>query len=197
MVTFQNLIYRLEYYGLSDVLLPFLLIFTVVFAIMQKTQPLGEKKQFNVMIALVMALAVIIPHVLGYYPANADVVTIINSALPSVSIVLVAVVMVLLIVGLFGGKATWGGALSGWIAFAAFILVFVIFANAANWFTYWPSWLWWLSDPDTQALLIVVGVFALIIWFITREPSSGKTGEAVGKFGDSFSELFGGGKGKK
>ncbi|MBT5023422.1 hypothetical protein HON01_11430, partial [Candidatus Woesearchaeota archaeon] len=132
MVTFQNVIARLEYMGLSDVLLPFLLIFTVVFAIMQKTQPLGEKKSYNVLIALVLALSTVVPHVLGYYPANADVVVIINKSLPSVSIVLVAIVMVFLVVGLFGGKATWGGALSGWIAFAAFILVFVIFASAAN-----------------------------------------------------------------
>ncbi|MBT6519636.1 hypothetical protein HOK51_07340 [Candidatus Woesearchaeota archaeon] len=192
MVTFQNVIARLEYMGLSDVLLPFLLIFTVVFAIMQKTQPLGEKKSYNVLIALVLALSTVVPHVLGYYPANADVVVIINKSLPSVSIVLVAIVMVFLVVGLFGGKATWGGALSGWIAFAAFILVFVIFASAANWFTYWPSWLWWLSDPDTQALLIVVGVFALIIWFITKEPGDGKAGESVGKVGDQFAKLFGG-----
>ncbi len=195
MVIFQDIIYRLEYYGLSDVLLPFLLIFTIVFAVMQKTQPLGEKKQFNIIIALVLALAVVIPHVLGYYPPEGDIIKIINSALPNVSIVLVAIVMLLLIVGLFGGKAGWGSSLSGWVAFVAFIVVVFIFANAANWFNYWPNWLSWLADSDTQALLVVIGVFALIIWFITKEPKDDSKG-AVSQIGKSWAELFGGGGGK-
>ncbi|MBT7903274.1 hypothetical protein HN587_05405 [Candidatus Woesearchaeota archaeon] len=159
---------------------------------MQKTQPLGDKKQYNVVIALVLALATVIPHVLGYYPANGDVVSIINKALPSVSIVLVAIVMVFLVVGLFGGKAQWGSSLSGWIAFGAFALVFFIFARAANWLQYWPDWLWWLDDPDTQALLIVIGVFALVVWFIVKEPGNPNDEGVIKKTGDQFKELFDG-----
>ena len=166
---FHNVLYRLELWGLSDVVLPFILIFTIVFAIMQKVKPLGEEsgrnKPFNVVIALVLAFSVVIPHVLGYYPPGGDIVNIINSALPQVSIVLVAILMVLLIVGLFGGKPTWGSALSGWLAFFAFILVVFIFGRAAGWFVYLPNWLYWLDNPDTQAMLIVIAVFAIIIYF--------------------------------
>ena len=197
---FHNVLYRLEVWGLSDVILPFILVFTIVFAIMQKVKPLGEEtgrhKPFNVIISLVMALAVVIPHVLGYYPADADIVNIINAALPQVSIVLVAILMVLLIVGLFGGKAEWGGALSGWIAFFAFILVVYIFGRAAGWFYYLPNWLYWLDNPDTQAMLIVVAIFAIIIWYITKEPKDAETAKKSKKFSETWSELFGGG-GKK
>jgi hypothetical protein len=197
MTYFENAIYQLEALGLTDVILPFILIFTIVFAIMQKVKPLGEEgprqKQYNVVIALVMALAVIIPHVLGYYPADADIVNIINKALPQVSIVLVAILMVLLIIGLFGGKAEWGGALSGWVAFFAFILVIFIFGRAAGWFYYLPDWLYWLDNPDTQAMIIVIAVFAIIIYYITKEPSE-KSGESLKKFGESWSNLFGGAK---
>jgi hypothetical protein len=190
----------MEYWGLSDVILPFILIFTVVFAVMQKVKPLGpeaQTKQFNAVISLVMALAVVIPHVLGYYPANADIVNIINAALPQVSIVLVAILMVLLIVGLFGGKAEWGGGLSGWIAFFAFILVVYIFGRAAGWFEYLPSWLYWLDNPDTQAMLIVVAIFAIIIYYVTKEPlPPEKRGQTLKDFSKSWSDLFGGAKSK-
>lgn len=197
MAIFRDLIYRLEYWGIVDVLLPFLLIFTVVFAIMQKAKPLGDDakaKSYNIVIALVMALAVVIPHVLGVYPENADVVEIMNKALPQVSLILVAILMVLLIVGLFGGKATWGGALSGWLAFCAFLVVVYIFGRAAGWFIYLPDWLYWLDNPDTQAMLLVIAVFAIVIWLITKEPGEGKMGENLDKFGKSWSELFGGGR---
>ncbi|MFC1741432.1 hypothetical protein ACFL3V_02765 [Nanoarchaeota archaeon] len=198
---FTNVIYRLQEWGLSDVILPFILIFTVVFAIMQKVKPLGSEterhKPFNVVIALVMALAVIIPHVLGYYPPDADIVNIINAALPQVSIVLVAILMVLLIVGLFGGKAEWGSGMSGWIAFGASILIVYIFGRSAGWFEYLPDWLYWLDNPDTQAMLIVVAVFAIIIWYITKEPTPDKDkGKTLNDFSKSWSDLFAGGKNK-
>jgi hypothetical protein len=191
---FVNIFSRLEMWGLSDVILPFLLIFTIVFAIMQKVKPLGGEKErhkpFNVVIALVMSLAVVVPHVMGYYPPDADIVNIINAALPQVSIVLVAILMVLLIVGLFGGKAEWGSKASGWVAFFAFVLVVFIFGRAAGWFQYLPSWLYWLDNPDTQAMLIVVAIFAIIIWYITKEPKSEKEDSAFTKFGESFKDMF-------
>ncbi len=197
---FYDVLYRMQEWGLSDVILPFILVFTIVFAIMQKVKPLGQgtpqNKSFNVVIALVMALAVVIPHVMGYYPPDADIVNIINAALPQVSIVLVAILMVLLIVGLFGGKAEWGGALSGWIAFFAFILVVYIFGRAAGWFYYLPNWLYWLDNPDTQAMLIVVAIFAIIIWYITKEPKEKGTATSLEKFRDSWGDLFGGAKNK-
>jgi hypothetical protein len=198
---FTNVIYSLQNWGLSDVILPFILVFTIVFAIMQKVKPLGEEKgrtkPFNVVIALVLALSVVIPHVLGYYPPNADIVNIINSALPQVSVVLVAILMVLLIVGLFGGKAQWGSGLSGWIAFASTILIIYIFGRAAGWFEYLPDWLYWLDNPDTQAMIIVIAVFAIIIWYITKdETPPEKRGKALKDFSQSWSDLFGGAKGK-
>ena len=64
----ENFVRALDGWGLTDVMLPFLLIFTLVFAIMQKTKILGEdKKNFNVIIALVMALLVVIPHITSSY----------------------------------------------------------------------------------------------------------------------------------
>ena len=75
MVTFPDMVRVLERLGVLDVLVPFLLIFTIIYAILLKTKILGEKKEFNIIIALVFAMAVIIPHVMNWYPPGGDVVT--------------------------------------------------------------------------------------------------------------------------
>ncbi|PIN86590.1 hypothetical protein COV19_03665 [Candidatus Woesearchaeota archaeon CG10_big_fil_rev_8_21_14_0_10_44_13] len=185
MATFDDAIRQLEDLGLTDVLMPFLLVFTVVYAILHKTKILGdEKKNFNVMISLIMALAVIIPHVTN--PGSKyDVVDIINQSLPHVSLLIILVLMVLLLVGIFGVGPMWeGSSISGGIALIAFIAVVYIFGAAAN---FWPTvtWLNWLDDPETQSLIIVLLVFALIVWFITKEepkPRREKFFDNVGKF---------------
>ena len=176
MGIFEEGLIVLEQAGILDVILPFILVFTIVFAVMQKTKILGERKDgaphknFNAVIALVMGLAVVIPHVIGSYPSpEADVVNIINGALPNVSVVLVAVIMLLLIMGVFGGEVNIAGSnLAGWAVMFAIVATIVIFGNAANWFNL-PSWLYFLQDSETQALVVVVLVFALIIYFITKE----------------------------
>ncbi len=158
--------------GLLDVILPFILIFTIVFAVLNKVKLFGiepETRKYNVMIALVMGMAVIFPHVLGYYPPDGDIVNIINQSLPHVSVVLVAIVMGLLIIGVLGKRFEIGGnSLSGVIAIGAFALVLYIFGNAANWWNM-PGWLMFVTDPNLMALIIVILVFAIIIWFVTKD----------------------------
>lgn len=185
MVYFQDAIIQLQQMGVLDVVVPFILIFTIVFAVLQKTKILGSedpegkkpRKNFNSIIALVMALAVIIPHVTNTYPDNADVVNIINTSLPNVSAVLVAIVMLLLIIGVFGNKVDIAGSsLSGWAVIFAIVATGIIFGNAANWFNL-PDWLLFLQDSGTQELIIVILVFALIIYFVTKEDKEKKPGE--------------------
>lgn len=178
-------------WGLFDVILPFILIFTIVFAVLQKAKIFGENsKNFNMVIALVMGLGVVFPHVLGIYPPDRDIVNIINQALPNVSVVLVAIVMFLLIMGVMGSNLKLGkNSMSGIIAAVALVAVAFIFGSAANWWNL-PVWLYMLNNPDTMALVIVILVFAIIIWFITKD-DTGKDkkdkGEGLGKM---FSEVF-------
>ena len=184
VLDFRDALISLEEFGLTDVLLPFILIFTIVFAVLQKSRILGEgRKNFNVIVALVIALTVVIPHVTNDYPPDRDVVEIINESLPSVSIVIVAIIMVLVLIGVLGGETRWaGGLFGGVIAIIAFLTVGAIFANSAGWLSV-PSW---LEDPDTQALIVIIVVFGLIIWFITRESS---TERRLGFFRKLFEEI--------
>lgn len=171
--------------GILDVFLPFILIFTLVFAVLQRTKILGKDsdnkplKNFNVAIALTLALATVIPHILWgsrdpRYPylANGmiDVVQVINNALPSVSLILVAVLMFLIMVGIWGNNIKIAGSpIGGMVTLLSFILIVVIFGVAAGWFRNLPSWLYFLRDPQTQALVVAIIIFGLIIKFITGE----------------------------
>jgi hypothetical protein len=161
-----------ETFELTDLLLPFMLIFVIFYAILTKTNVLGkDKRNWNTAVALVVALIAVIPHLLGYYPAGSDPVEIINNALPNVAIIIVAIVMFLILIGLVGGDFDVAGTkLTGWVIILAAILIFVIFGRAAGWFgDRWPSWLRWLDDSSTQALIVVILVLAIVVWFITKD----------------------------
>ncbi len=190
MPLLESFIRTLQYYNVHDVLLPFILVFTVVYAVLAKSKVLGDdSKRFNVVLALVMALSVVIPHVLGLY-GRRSVVDVINAALPQVSLVVVAIVMFMIMVGIFGKDIEFAGStLSGWAVLLAIIAVFVIFGNAAGWL-HLPRRFYFLEDPQVQSLITVILVFGLIIWFITHEPSDREDRE-VGKKMKKLSDFLG------
>ena len=121
----------LENLGLLEVLLPFLLIFTIAFAVLQKSKILGpESRRFNVIVSFVLAMASVIPHVIGRQP---DVVPIINSALPNVSLLMIASMMALLLMGVFGSDVNVGGSdLAGWAVLFAIVAVGWTFLASAG-----------------------------------------------------------------
>ena len=195
-MNFEGFVHQLQDWGVISVLLPFVLVFTIVFAVLQKANIFGQgKKNFNVMVALVMGFSVVIPHVLGTFPPHADPVLIINNALPGISVVLVAIVALLLMIGIMGGEVKWlGSSISGWIAIISLVIVLVIFGRAAGWFQQgWPGWLRWLDHPDTQAFIVIILVFGIIVWYITKDDSQ-KKNNAFGEITENIGKLFGGSK---
>jgi hypothetical protein len=174
-------IMALQNAGILDIILPFILVFTIVFAILQKTKILGTetdgrpKKNFNTVISLVMGLAVVIPHVTGMYPSpNMDVVNIINASLPNISVVLVAIIMMLLMIGAFGGNVDMSKSkIAGWAVLFSIVAVIFIFGTSAYWWNL-PNWAGFLYDSDTQALIVILLVFGALIAFITAEDTPEK-----------------------
>ena len=166
MTNFVELFEIMESWGMLDVLLPFLLIFTVVFAVLQKAKIFGaDSKKFNVVIALVLGMVVVIPHILGTYPAGQDAVLIINNLLPNVALVLVAIIMVLLLSGVFGYTSPSSGA-GGAILIPAFAIIIWLFGISAGW---WANFSWFNIDPDIIAVVLVLLVFGIIISIITGD----------------------------
>lgn len=182
----------LESYGLRDALLPFLLIFLVIFSVVQKTHIFGaDKRNINAVFALIVAALTVIPHITGTYPPGADVIVIMNEALPNVSLVAIAVIMAVFLIGLFGGESKWlGGSLSGLIAVISFGVIIYFFGASAGWWNdFTTKWDWF--DTNTKSLIIIIVVFGLLIGWIMR-PDSKEEGYIKGltKLGSGLGDMF-------
>lgn len=182
--SFKDLFIYLEKLGVADVLIPFLLIFTVVFAVLEKAKILGEgKKNFNVIVALSIALIVVIPHVMGTYPAGKDAVVIINNAIPNVSVAIIAIILFLVVAGTFGINLPLGSGI-GVLGIGAFLIVLYIFGSSAGWWSGLPNWI----SSETETLIVMAIVFIAVIAFITG--GSGGPGAGIGKMLSYADNLF-------
>ncbi len=94
----DQVITLLQNFGFFRVILPFLLVFSIVYAVLIKTKVLGEEptgtaKSAATIVALVSAFLVIV-----YTP----VVDAISTLLPQASFLIIVVVLLLMVLGLFG-----------------------------------------------------------------------------------------------
>lgn len=86
----------LKEFGFYDVVLPFLLVFTIVYAVLQKTKIFGkevkETKNINAMISFVIAL---------FFVATTNLVEGTTEFLPNVVVVLITLMSFMMLVGFF------------------------------------------------------------------------------------------------
>ena len=190
----EEFVRSLERWGIADILLPFLLVFVIVYAILQKTHILGQdKKNLNVIVGIVTGLMVVIPHATGTFRQNVDPVIIINEALPQVSVVLVAVVFLLVLIGVFGQDYIFlGVSAPGWIAFFSLITIIFIFGSAAGWWygNFGPN-LEQFFGTEGIAVAIMLLVFGIVIAWITSESKEREDRTILNRLGIDFSKLFG------
>ena len=187
----------LQAFGFLDFLLPVLLIFTLIFGILQTTkifktprmEPVKDAqgkitgynpattdpkevadRRTNSILAIVIALSVTIPHTVGLYPPNADPITIISSFLPHTAVVIMAVFVVIMLLGFTG--ASMPNMLQLAIAtVGVFFLLIVFFMNM------YPGFLPrfdFLRDPAVQAFIIVLLTIALVGYWVLRPEKKGE-----------------------
>jgi len=180
----------MESYGLTDSIIPFFLIFLIIYAVLNKTHILGDRKNFNVTLAILLGLMVVIPHIMGRYPHGSDVVDIMNAAIPNVSLVVVAVVMTLLLIGVFGVEFKWiAGSTTGIVTLLAIAAVVYFFGAAAGlWRNLHADWF----SEDLVSLIVAILVFGIIVAFITKEKTEGERVGTVNKALRDLSGVFGG-----
>jgi len=178
---FRGVLVFFEKIGIYDVVLPFLLVFTIVFAILEKTRILGtdeiegkkySKKNLDAIVAFVTAFLVV---------ASTKLVSVINKAVANSVLLLLLVVLFLLLIGSFF-KEGEGVFLEGrWRVFfmtMMFIGIVFIFLNALDWLS--PFWDYLTDHWETQwvASLILLIFIVLFIYYITKEGKpSAKKGE--------------------
>ena len=172
--------------GVYDVILPFLLVFTIVFAILEKTKVFGvekvgkeviPRKNLNAMASFVIAFLVV---------ASSKLVETITQVSSQMVILLLLVVFFLLLVGTFFGKEELekeGVKLEkGWrILFMVFMLIGIIFifldALKLKTGETWLGWfVRWISESYTStsvaSIILMIIVIGVIIW-IVRKPKEG------------------------
>mgnify|MGYP001562532898 CR=1 FL=1 len=188
---FTKLAYYFDQYGVLDFLLPFLLVFTISYAILQKIELLGKAKEsgkkYHLIVALALGMAFVVPHIMGTYPLGYDPVQVMNETLPSISLVSISAIMLLLLMGIFG--TNFSQKATPIIALAAVGFIIYIFGSALGfWIGPYDTFGWW--SAETTELMIVLLVFGLVVWFITKEPSPPNQPSAAGNAWKFVSDLF-------
>ena len=156
---FQYALQQWESIGVFDVLIPFILIFTIIFAILQKTKILKGVKGVDAIVSMSIAfLAIINPAING----------IMRSALEHTTIVIIVVISLMLLLGLIWGEQrpkAWNF-IGGIIGFLFFIW---ILGRVADYYQmYYPgtmifSSIWWTNNAPWIVPLIIIIIFAIIV----------------------------------
>lgn len=164
--------------GIYDVVLPFLLIFTVIFAILEKTKVLGTeeiegkrytKKNLNAMVSFVVAFLVV---------ASTRLVALVNKAMANVAIIVLVSVSFLLLIGSFYREEEDVFLKGGWrttFMILVFVAIVLIFLNAVpvegggTWLGFFWDWMvdnWGTNWVGSVILLIIVILF---MWIVVKE----------------------------
>jgi len=117
-----------EVLNVIELAIPFFIVFIFAFALFAQINFLN--RMHSAILAIIMGLATIVPHILGRYEKCANIVVIINNALPKVSVFIVFALLVIFAVGAFGFKNRFGKGFLG--TFAIVALLFILYAFASS-----------------------------------------------------------------
>jgi len=176
----------LKEFGFFDIVLPFLLVFTIVFAILEKTAVFGwededkkiPKKNINAMVAFVIGFMVV---------AATKVVEVLNKALPQVILILILLVAFLMLVGSLmkpGGLDLSSDQAKGWKVFFMIVILIalvLIFLNALGWIDWAFSWVtsnW--TGPIFGTIIIFIIIILAIVW-VSRGQGGGNNDDSEGE----------------
>jgi hypothetical protein len=158
MVDFQTIFYQLESSGFYTYFLPFMLVFVILFAILEKTFIFGKvtgssgdlpKTNINVVVALIISLFMI---------TRTDLVLIMNNYLSKMSFFIVIAVMVLIVIAMFTGEdSSVPMKYAAWIAIVAGVWSLA----SGTWGNDFPYWGYLIDGSLTWVLAL--GLFALVV----------------------------------
>ena len=175
----------LDRLGVYEVLLPFLLIFTVVYAILEKTKVFGmekigedyvSKKNLNSMFAFVTAFLVV---------ASSRIVAAVNESIANMTVLLLLGVCFIILAGVFHTGEEEFEIPKGYrqlFLVVMFVGIALIFLHALKtddgtpWLVF--AWDWLVNNIDTGAVgaLILTILVVLLMGYITGKPGDGFLG---------------------
>ncbi|MBW2982777.1 hypothetical protein KY327_00570 [Candidatus Woesearchaeota archaeon] len=183
---FQGAIGFLEQLGVYDVVLPFLLVFTLVYAFLEKTRIFGtetyyffddkkydkgyqgSRKNLNAMASFVISFFVV---------ASSQLVAVINQALAHTVLLLILIFAFLLVAGSFHQQTDEGFFLQKpWkniFMIVTAVGIAFIFLNALGWLDVFWNWITSAGSSNAVASVVLIGFIAGFIALITKEPKKG------------------------
>jgi len=175
----EDVITYLDKIGFFTVLLPFILIFSVVFAILEKTKIFGTeniggtdfpRRNVNLIVSFSISLFAV---------ASATVIDVLTKALGPIIILIFVAVFSIVFIGVFGQEADWKtNKAVKYYAGALVIGVLAIFLWALDWLDevkdYFESH---TNLSNLIGVIILFGVIALSILWITQPGSSDSKGK--------------------
>lgn len=149
-------------------ILPFVFVFVVTYALMEKINILGDNKQAHLLVALGMAF---------FFIGVPSLLNVTQTLIPIISLAVIVIFCLMLLFGILGiefynPQKSYSG-LRGWIAGILIVAVLISFAAISGWTQKFASFL----KPEALqfiAFLIVIGV---VIWIVTA--TGGKGGGGV------------------
>ncbi len=178
----NNAIEFLRAFGFFNVILPFLLVFAIVFGVLEKSKIFGEekvgkevypRKNLNAIVAFSIAFFVV---------SAANVVGVLQATIPQIALVLVIIISFLLLFGAMLGEEKW----NLWeksphlrhifivLIFVALVLIFLgafgVLGDIWNYLAIGFS-----GTLVTSLALIILVVLAM--WFVARKPKAKERGE--------------------
>lgn len=146
----------LKDFGFFDVILPFILIFTLVFAILEKVKILGDKKNVNIVVALLFgAVGVASTYLTNFF----------NDFLPNVAITLVILFASLMLIKLLSPDLDLDVWYIQWIVPIVFVGLIIFQFNVESYLSLI------LQSPLFWGIVVII----LIIWFITKGDGTSKS----------------------
>jgi hypothetical protein len=180
MSVFRESLVFFDQIGLYDVVLPFLLVFTLTFGVLEKSRIFGTektpdgkgpytKKNLNAMVAFCTGF---------FFVASAQLVALANVFIARVALILVILIMFMILVASFHPQQDDKGFHLDdklkWLMGVVIAAVVLIFLDGVGWLG--PAWVYATSNWDSQLMgtIMLFAVMAGFILFITGNPKDKK-----------------------
>ena len=180
---FRGVIVFLEKLGVDEIILPFLLVFTIVYAVFERTRVFGTeeiegvkygKKSLNAMVAFVIAFLVI---------ASSQLVAIINESLSKIVLLILMIICFLVLIGTFFSEDEEVILEGGWrIFFMVVMLIGVILVflssvrneSGVSWLSNMINYIKLNFGSTGLSALILIIVIIVFMAYIVKDPQPAK-----------------------
>jgi len=161
--TVGNLLAYWEQAGVFSYVLPFLLIFAIVFGVLSRIQIFGDNKGLNTVVSLVIGLLAL----------QFDLVPVFFSEIfPRVGVALSVILALAILIGIFAGNRD--EKIFNYLLLAVGIISFIVVLVKTAGYLGWYSGYWWSAHwPEVLAVLGFFAVLGAVVMGVSgRRPKS-------------------------